>query len=174
LEVQIGEHLERDISVLSVPSAFGCCLDPLAVWREAETTTALRWAIQGEAERIARVSGRTSVKEFLIGTEFLRLLREHQCLGEGRYSSLVLTKCSQVVADLGNVEVHDFRESEAPSSPARRRAIDGAVGKRVHITESHEALRLMFWARVGGVIEFATVRGKFDLVIDEGDPVLAT
>ena len=83
LELQIGAHLERDISVLSVPSAFGCCFDPLPVWRAAETTTALKWAIQGEAERIARVSGRTSVREFLIGNEFLRLLREHRCLGEG-------------------------------------------------------------------------------------------
>ena len=79
-----------------------------------------------------------------------------------------------MVADLGNVEIHDFRESEAHNSPARRRTVDGAVGKRVHITESHEALRLMFWARVGGVIEFAAVRGKFDLVIDDGDSDLAT
>jgi hypothetical protein len=170
LEQKIGKRVERNISILSVPSAYCGGLDALSVWRTAATAAELRWAIQCQAERLAHENARTSLKDFRIGTEFLTLLRQNQCLGEGRFCSVVLSKCSQLVAGLENLDVDDFRESEAPDSPPRKRIADGAIAKRVHITDRHEALRLMFWLRAGDIIEFASVRGKFDLMIDDGDP----
>lgn len=170
LEHKIGERIERDISILRVPSAYCGSLDALSVWRTAATAAELRWAIQCRAERLASENGRTSLRNFRIGTEFLALLHQHQCLRDGRFCSVVLSKCGQLVAGLENLEVDDFRESEAPDSPPRTRVVDGAVTKRVHITDHHEALRLMFWLRTGDIIEFASVRRKFDLIIDEGDP----
>jgi hypothetical protein len=40
---------------------------------------------------------------------------------------------------------------------------------RLHVTKSHQALRLMYWSLPNGQIEFATLEEKGNECIDEGE-----
>lgn len=165
-EQRFGNRLDASLRVLNQPQAYFSFLKPEDVWSHADTAAELALAIRLKAEHLVAIDGR-ALRNFSVGTEFFSALQAHRASKADQYASMVLDKCASIVANLPNVRAQDMRTTAKRTSPTRIRPRDMARARRVKITGSHEALRLMFW-ETEHKIEFACVRNKFDLTIDEG------
>ena len=170
-EIQLGGELTKELKLVQEPEAYYDCLDSIELWREAETAWEVELAIALAAKKIAAQAGAV-VRRCRVGTAFLDALRNCQALGSGAHASIVLGKCALIAANAPNLEIHDFRERPAAGAAVKVRQRDQARARRLYVTGGHEGLRLMYWECPGGIIEFATVRNKFDLDIDEGNPLI--
>jgi hypothetical protein len=159
--------VQADVSLLSsVKSLISADIATLA-WASAEDPEDLHFAIGLRALAALRDAGAANVgrvTSFGIGPSFMESLRANQCAGSGRMAAITLELCAQIVANRCNRFV-------GPMGRPRQtvRESDGALGWRVHLTDSHEALRLMYWDGPAG-LEFANVGPKAELVIELGRP----
>jgi hypothetical protein len=153
-----------------LPANIDELMDAAQVWTSATCEADLHFAISLAARGIVRQTGGLPPRTFRIGSSFLTSLQRHGGVGGGEFAKTTLSKCAQVVARSDNLEVRDFRDGAASTSPTRCRARDGARARRVHVTDSHEALRLMFWELDNSNIEFANIGTKFELLIEVGIP----
>jgi len=136
------------------------------LWNKAQTAEDLHLAIATRALSLLRGSGANptykDVTHFAIGPDFVASLHNHQAMAEGKHSNLILEVCAQLVADCCN----RFQRHMGAAQKIHR-GRDNAKAMRVHLTDSHEALRLMYW-KVDQALEFANVGPKFELWISEG------
>jgi hypothetical protein len=136
------------------------------VWRLADSPQAYHLAIALRASEIIRQGGpvgaTSDLKKFSIGADFPASLARNQCAGEQPFSGACLTLCGQIISDRCN-------RFQGPMGRPNQtiRSFDGASGWRVHLTDAHQALRLMYW-NLGNSLEFANVGPKFELLISEG------
>lgn len=138
-----------------------------AVWAKANNERDLTVAIALGAMMTLKAAGldyQAAGDFFLIGEDFLSSLQSNQALGSGRYSREVARICFELVA---GVFAGTDKEFGAGSAIVRKR--DGAVGRRVHVSKSGVALRLMYWRLSSGGVEFANVGPKHELLISLGD-----
>lgn len=170
-ERSIVGKLSEAVDVIHSLNDYFDSLDPDEEWRKAESSFEIGAAIYAQARRITGRKGNCGFRKFYIGTEFINTLKNHDAFG-GKNSSLVLTKCAQIVANVCPTVIHDFRVSEAINANVRKRDRDDAVAKRVHLTERGRALRLMYWEIEPTIIEFSDVRNKSDVTISEGGVLL--
>lgn len=142
---------------------FACETEVARLWGKASTLEEYFAAIQLGALSVRRAydpkARPADILKFSFGKEFIPSLEAHDCSGGQKFGPLTLQRCTQIVADLGNVAAKDFGI----------RTADGAVGKRVHLTGDHAALRLMYW-KCSQLIEFANVGVKKALKIEPGAP----
>ncbi len=133
------------------------------IWTNSETADDLKLAIDVGVEEVLSRSAESDlvVRDFMIGQEFMASLQQHQCGGDGRFSSMAHALCVQIVSGTCNKRIG------AIGRPQEVRDRDGALGQRVHLTTGNPALRLMFWD-IDGRIEFANVGLKKDLEIKRG------
>ncbi len=167
LEEVLGASFAADVGMIRSPGDYYRSLSADEVWANARTSEEIKLAVSLFAGKIAGESGGI-LRKFFVGEGFLGTLIQADAAGRGVFASVTLKKCAQLVANCGNIEVSDFRESA--SKRPRRRDFDDARAKRMHITDGHQALRLMFWERPCGSIELANVENKFDLSIFTGNP----
>ena len=76
----------------------------------------------------------------------------------------LINTCAQIVLGCPKNELKPFRANPAPSAPQHVRA-DGALAFRTHLTKHGAGYRLMYWQRTDGVIEFANIGVKHELII---------
>lgn len=154
-EVQLLSSLEMLISPSTASEA----------WARAEDSLDLHFAIGIRALAILRDTdtvGTGNVARFAMGPRFLDSLRENQCAGTGRMASITLELCAQIVAGRCNRYIGPMGKPKQVE-----RGFDHARGWRVHLTDAHEGLRLMYWEGPQG-FEFANVGPKWELLIEHG------
>lgn len=159
-EKKFPQITESRVRLLRRPHEFFDRLEPEEIWAGAENADEIKLAIELEALRLGLISGRT-MKSFTVGNRFLSSLASFEASERREYASVVRNKCAQIVADAGNVEVSDFHTSTKRIA-VRTRVSDKARAQRVHITNKHQGLRLMFWLKADRSIEFANVGNKMD------------
>jgi hypothetical protein len=137
-----------------------------SLWADAASAYDFHLAISIRAtllcrERLASATA-DDLRKFSIGPEFVQSLVAHQAAKSGRFAEIVLNVCAQLVAGVCN---RFKRHMGQPAKIVRSR--DNAKAMRVHLTDSHEGLRLMYWEN-DQKIEFANIGPKFELMIVEG------
>jgi hypothetical protein len=142
-------------------------LDPSLIWREAERGAELTFAITVAAYEVMRGLGTAEtlddVPDFIVGPTFLASLRDHQALGNGKFSATTLDACARLLAGVPKHELSHLRVSE--NSPNQlMRAHDNAGAWRTHVTVHYEGVRLMFWRHRSGMVEFANIGFKAESV----------
>jgi hypothetical protein len=144
-------------------------LDARELWKVAMDDSDIRMSIIIEALRLARQSDPSveisSLPVFHLGPDFVPSLGTSAAAGEGPFGDLIRRCCARVLLDLSNPPPQPFRTSA--DSLEQKTRLDGAKAWRVHITKSHEALRLMYWRRPKVGIEFANVGSKSELWISD-------
>ncbi|MQC08259.1 hypothetical protein [Morganella morganii] len=96
---------------------------------------------------------------FRLGPDFYDSLVRNQCGPNQTYSAVVFETLVKVICRMPKNEVLPFRKTA--TSPEQRVSGD-LKAFRTHITESHQALRLMFWVDANRVISLANVGPKFE------------
>jgi hypothetical protein len=141
---------------------------PERLWAKARDEIDYHFAIAMRAISILKKSGKEcnigSLLDFTIGPDFVSSVRANQCSGEERFANLTLDVCAQIVA---NCCARFRRHMHSKDSRKIHRAYDNASAMRVHLTDAHEALRLMYWD-ADGCVEFANVGPKAELKINHG------
>lgn len=144
-------------------------VNPMMLWERATTATEIHWAIAAQAFQFARAANANfrpeEVPSFHVGAAFIQSLRLSAAWRDGAFSGVVRTACARVL--LGNCmpPPRPFRISAA--SDVQRTRSDGAMAFRVHVTEGGVGLRLMYWERTDGSVEFANVGPKHEEWIDD-------
>lgn len=162
----LEEKIETTLRFVREPNDLLAGIAALSIWRSANEETGIAAAIEHAALEIVKESGGATIRRFVIGEGFLESLKWSKALGNGEFSSIVLTKCAQVIADSKNLKTKNFRISEDRNSDTLKRESDGASARRIQLLKRHEALRLMYWEHSDGKVEFANVGNKFELSID--------
>jgi hypothetical protein len=152
------------ITIVRLPEEFLRSLDGRALWLKAETDLELHMALSLEIARIGNYQLQslplTTGTSFCVGTGFLTSLSRNEAVCSGKFSFRVLETCAQVVVGVAAAAVRDF---------GNVRLTDRATSHRIHVSKRGIALRLMFWRRLSGMIEFANVGSKHELTIEGGD-----
>lgn len=159
----------QEVDTLTSPAALISLRRSKRVWTMAESSSELHFAISIRALEILVEKNLTltmdAIKRFKIGSEFMLSLEQNQGIGLGRFSDLVLDVCGQIIASKCNRHIGKMGR---PNQIIRQH--DEALGWRVHVTDSHEALRLMYWT-IDDLIEFANIGPKKELYIAHGNPL---
>ncbi|MDH2385691.1 hypothetical protein [Bradyrhizobium sp. CER78] len=157
------------IGVCRTAASFAEQLDADQLWQIAEDETELMAAIAVKARSIRRASGCHAPKEncekFRMGPSFLNTMRSCQSAPSEKYGQTTFNTIARLIAGSPTEEPKKMYKL---SSAGRREDVvrqDGAIGWRLHITKSGEAVRLMFWRRIDGSIELANVGLKADVNI---------
>jgi hypothetical protein len=166
--IRTEETVDRQIMVLRDPSAWRAALSPEDIWRGADGPEELEVAISLAATALG-VMTKCGLKEFRVGTSFLECLRSNGAAGSGAYALSVLQKCAQTVLIQSSLQPKPFYTSSDANATVRERKRDKAKAWRLHVTKSHQALRLMYWALPCGQIEFATLEEKSEESIHDGE-----
>jgi hypothetical protein len=157
-------------SVLSV-ELFIQTLPPDVLWCHADDDTQFALAIRLAAREVRKISGcpdpDRNCATFSFGARFVSSLKEWQAAGDGRHASSVLVACARIVARAESDDIIRFykRASGKGKIEYITRVIDRAEAWRMHLSKRHEAMRLMFWRKTDGSIEFANVGSKAGLEI---------
>lgn len=103
---------------------------------------------------------------FRLGSDFYDSLVRNQCGPNQTFSAVVFETLVQVICRKPKNEVLPFRKTATSSE---QRVSGDFKAFRTHITESHQALRLMFWVDANRVIILANVGPKFEEEISSHD-----
>lgn len=170
--VEPGGHLMQSKSISATvdvcpePASLIACRMSDRIWHGALTDEELHLAIAIKALEIIRDSGEVAelskLVDFTIGSGFRRSLEANQCIANGAYAAVCLHLCAQLVAG----KCSKYKRPMGENGQIFRDR-DSAGAWRIHLTEAHQALRLMYWED-GGRIEFANVGPKFQERIEEG------
>lgn len=159
-----SKHVDGNIRVVNTPAEFLQSLDGNNLWETADHPIQIHLAISLEIARIANHKPPFLPLDFgtpfCVSADFHASLQMSQAAGMGPFSKVVLERCAQVILGTGQRRIADFGGG---------RPTDNASGHRVHVTSSHQALRLMFWRRPSGTIELANIGNKKQLLISPGD-----
>lgn len=79
---------------------------------------------------------------------------------------VLIESCARIVLGIPKNTLNEFRENSKATSKQRVRE-DGALAFRTHLTKKGIGLRLMFWKKQNGTIEFANIGDKDELEICE-------
>lgn len=167
---QNDKSVKIKLDVLGSPCAWSSGLSSLQIWREAGCSNDLEVAIWLKAKELALQSN-CELRSFRVGTQFLETLVSCEAVGEGSYAETTLVKCAQLLLLQSNLRPRPFRSSADANASVRLRLRDKAKAWRLHVTSSHQALRLMYWELPTGEIEFATMGPKVDAFIHDGEPM---
>jgi hypothetical protein len=158
------KHVEAIITPVRIPEEFLKSLDPKELWQKAETDLEIHMAVSLEIARMASWELHSLPPKagtpFCLGTNFYASLSRYEAASSGKFAFRVLETCAQVVLGICAGEISDFGEV---------RHSDRATSHRVHVSKRGIGLRLMFWRRSSGLIEFANIGPKHELRIEGGD-----
>lgn len=165
-------HIEIEVSVCRSADELRYHLDEGDVWRSAKNESSIKLAIELAAQNMVRTCGLNNSslapERFSIGPHFIKSLSNWEASGDGRYSSCVFETCVRIVIGQPKYAVNEMLANTGSKGKAqvhKCRTSDGAGAFRTHVSKDHEAIRLMYWKRNDGHIEFANVGAKHDLEI---------
>lgn len=140
-------------------------LDLWAIWEEASSEEAVRLCVESCVKNLISSGADADGKcDFLIGSGFVASLQAWGADVRRDYAMVTVESCARIVLGIPKNPNNEFRESANGNANQRTRE-DGALAFRTHITKKGVGLRLMFWRRTDGTIEFANIGGKGELEI---------
>jgi hypothetical protein len=110
---------------------------------------------------------RKEFRTYSLGKRFLESIHAKNFNVRADWARLLVDSCARIILGIPKNDVEEFREDERPQSAQRVRESDGALAWRTHLTKGNEGFRLMFWTTKDGVVEFANVGPKKELIIYE-------
>lgn len=137
-------------------------LDAKSLYSRANNNLSLKCSLYcGCIELINRnsLNIKLSWDAFKIGQDFLDSLVRNQGAYDQTYSSVVFETIVHVLCRHPKNEVLPFRKSA--KSPVQR-TLGDLKAYRTHITDAHQALRLMFWVEPNKTIVLANIGPKFE------------
>lgn len=167
------EHLPKILSgkIHAASDVESICdlIDPLDVWNHVDETMDLNFSIQLMCRRLLKADnnyqGWKSIPKFSIGDQFRNSLNLWSAGPNSEYGKIALEKAASTILRHANIQISVFTTTGAPGAEPRRRDHDKATAMRVHVTESHQALRLMLWELHDKSFELANIGPKFELKI---------
>lgn len=108
------------------------------------------------------VDGRHRV-DYIIGQRFLESARRWGFGSRTDYAMLLVESCARIILGIPKNPLSEFRKNE--QSKEQRIRDDGARAYRTHLTKKSAGFRLMLWVLPNGMIEFANVGDKDELII---------
>jgi hypothetical protein len=163
-EVVCPYTIDEKISVFFSRNGLLEKIEPVSLWPEGNNIEQAKSAIDCCVARL--VSYGTSEKarvRYEIGARFLQSAEKWECGQQGRHNFTLIESCARIVLGVPKHEIGEFRDNFTGEQKVRS---DGALAYRTHVTKRGAGLRLMFWRRPGGPIEFANVGDKDELVIE--------
>lgn len=141
-------------------------LDLWSIWDGASSKVAVQLSIEVCIKNLisSGVSGDRKI-EFEIGSGFVQSLHAWGADSRHDYAMVTIESCARIVLGIPKHYINEFRESADANAKQRRRKEDSALAFRTHLTKKGVGLRLMFWQRTDGTIEFANIGGKGELQI---------
>jgi len=137
--------------------------EPLSLWPASNDPGAAQNAIDCcMARLIAAGTSETNRKEYIIGGNFLTTVQKWGCGPEGAHTFTLIESCARIIL---NIPKHEIKEFFNNSNNCQQTRNDGAQAFRTHLTKRGAGLRLMFWKLPTGIIEFANVGDKDELII---------
>lgn len=172
--------LPTDVSLKNVPPFLLLQSIPVAFSHEQLIESLGLWSIWDGAasEKAVRLSIKAYIKslissgasgdgamEFEIGSRFVQSLHTWGADSRHDYAMVTIESCARIVMGIPKNDIDKFRESAKATAKQRSRTEDGALAFRTHLTKKGVGLRLMFWRRTDGTIEFANIGAKGELEI---------
>lgn len=154
----------------SIPVAFSHeqiieSLDLWAIWDGASSEEAVRLCVEMCVKNLVSSGADAGERcDFLIGSSFVASLHAWGADARRDYAMVTVESCARIVLGIPKNPINEFRECADGNANQHTRE-DGALGFRTHLTKKGVALRLMFWRRTDGKIEFANIGGKNELEI---------
>lgn len=154
----------------SIPVAFSHeqlidSLDLWAIWDEASSVEAIRLCVESCVKNLISSGADADWRRnFLIGNGFVASLKAWGADARRDYAMVTVESCARIVLGIPKNPINEFKESADGNAKQRTRE-DGALAFRTHLTKKGVGLRLMFWRRTDGTIEFANIGGKGELEI---------
>ena len=166
-----GPKMVLPISIFqSIPIVFSHeqlteSLDLWTIWDRASSEETVRLCIDACVKNLIS-SGAVddAISDFVIGKCFVASLRAWGADSRRDYAMVTVESCARIVLGIPKNPVNEFIESADRTAKQRSRD-DGALAFRTHLTKKGVGLRLMFWKRSDGAIEFANIGGKDELEI---------
>jgi len=103
---------------------------------------------------------------FRFGSQFLASIQKWGFGNRQDWAMLLIDTCARILLGVPKNEVKPFRIS-AKSDVQRQRKADNAFAWRAHLTKANAGFRLLLWTTPDGVIEFANIGPKKELLIEE-------
>lgn len=103
---------------------------------------------------------------FTLGSRFIQSIQRWGFDRRQDWAMLLIESCARILLSVPKNEVNPFRIS-AHSDEQRSRSSDSALAWRTHLTKANAGFRLMFWTTDNGLIEFANIGSKKELLIEE-------
>ncbi|WP_303674812.1 hypothetical protein [Vampirovibrio chlorellavorus] len=140
-------------------------LDLWTIWDRASSEEAVRLCIDKCVKNLISAGAvDNAISDFIIGNDFVASLHTWGADSRRDYAMVTVESCARIVLGIPKNPVKEFKESA--EGTARQRTRDGgALAFRTHMTKKGVGLRLMFWKRSDGAIEFANIGGKDELEI---------
>lgn len=140
-------------------------LDLWTIWNKASDDEAVRSCIEIRVKNFVSSGEYDNTQcNFVIGSNFVSSLHKWNAASRNDYAMVTVESCARIVIGIPKNPLNEFRESAEGTANQRSRG-DGALAFRTHLTKSGVGLRLMFWKRSDGTIEFANIGGKDELEI---------
>ena len=134
-----------------------------SLWSVAASNQDIKAAVYFRAKEYKST---LSYNDFSVGERFYDSLHNNSMLTRKSHASNTLNKCARLIAGIESPS--DFRVNAQKNSPCITKKNDkDSKGKRLHLTERHEAYRLMAWQDKQGRFELANVGPKSELLIEE-------
>lgn len=166
----VSPNLQNDLTICFGYQNILKYADFISLWNNAAGTTNITDAIERMiiSHRDEGLStGRKEYHEYRVGNHFLESIHTYGFHARFDWARILIDSCARIILGIPKNEVFEFRVDDRPQSAQRVRKSDGSLAWRTHLTKNNEGFRLMFWTTEGGVIEFANVGPKKELIIYE-------
>ena len=168
-DVDIAEELPISISK-RIPIYFTHeqlieSLDLWAIWDGASSEEGVHLSVVACVKNlISSGAADDEICDFIIGERFIASLRAWGADARRDYAMVTVESCARIVLGIPKNPIKKFRISAKAKAQQRSRE-DGALAFRTHLTKKGVGLRLLYWKRTDGVIEFANIGSKDELEI---------
>lgn len=162
LSVIFPYKLSQNIPIIFNYKQWESLLDINKIWKNTNSQDEIAHCIKVTADKISLPASKDESRKFLIGDGFIPSLRKWD--SAGKFSNNIMKSCAHIILNQPKYELNIFRTSSNKHSNQIIRH-DGAKAFRTHLSKNKLALRLMFWERIDGAIEFANIGSKNELKI---------
>ncbi len=165
LEEELPISISKSIPIFFSHEQLMESLDLWAIWDGASSEEGIRLCIVACANNIIS-SGAVDNEmcDFIIGEGFIASLQAWGADSRRDHAMVTVESCARIVLGIPKNPINKFGKSAKATAKQRTRE-DGALAFRTHLTKKGVGLRLLFWKRTDGVIEFANIGGKDELKI---------
>ena len=164
--ITVPLQLSTNLDIFQSFNTLLSAIDPSRLWTEPLDVQKIQDSFEARVQfHLHTGTGDlTKRKRHTIGRSFVESLLRWNFLNVDRLAEIAIESCARIILNIPRENIEPFRENKNPGSAQLVRE-DGALAWRTHLTKRAAGFRLMFWELTNGIIEFANVGDKDELVI---------